>query len=238
MTDIPKQIPYQQSTAGQLHATVVEYGFAKITGVFSGDEVTRLSDLINEIMVDPNIGADLVWRSSGMDGKGVVQRISRINLLSAAVSETFVHSRQLSIIGSQIFDTSVDRIHIADGRDGSDGIVLVVKDPRNVTDHKNLRWHRDDKFTCHLAINPFVNVGLYLDSSDASRGALIVIPRSHGGAFDYGVDETIVEVPEQVCVPAEPGDVIVHDAHLLHRSGPHYVQGQVRRVIYANLYTR
>ena len=236
--DVPAPVPFRASSSEQLRSTFSEHGFARITGTFSAAEVERLRDVVDDLMANPPDVDNLTWRSVATGGGSIVQRISRANLFSASVAAEFLHAKQLSTIGSWIFNVSPERVHIADGTEGSDGIVFVIKDPRNQSVHRDLRWHRDERFTRQLPINPFVNCGLYLDPSDVSRGGLIVLPRSHPLSHCDAVEETILEVSGQVCVSAEPGDVVVHGADVWHRSGSHFVMGEVRRVIYANLYAR
>jgi ectoine hydroxylase-related dioxygenase (phytanoyl-CoA dioxygenase family) len=234
----PGPLPFNSSSAGLVRSTLAEHGFARVTQVFSPCEVDLLRRAFDELVANPPHQVGLTWRSPATSGESVVQRISRANLFSASIAEQFMSATQLFELGSWIFNVSADQISVANGNEGSDGIVLVIKDSRNQSIHRDLRWHRDTTFSQHLPINPFVNAGLYLDYSDASRGGLLVLPGSHRSTDYDVVQETTVEVPEQVCISAEPGDVVIHNADLWHRSGPHSVQGEVRRVLYANLYAR
>jgi hypothetical protein len=236
--EVPAPLPFHPSSAPQLRSRLAEDGFARITQVFSPDEVERLRRAVDELVTNAPDTGNLTWHSPAVGGGTVVQRISRVNLFSAPIVAGFLGARQLSTLGSWIFDVSLERVRIADGADGSDGIVLVIKDPANESIHRDLRWHRDNTFTQHLPINPFVNCGLYLEPSHASRGGLLVLPGSHCSSRYDEVQETILEMPEQICVSAEPGDVVIHRADVWHRSGPHRVEGEVRRVLYANLYAR
>ena len=75
------------------------------------------------------------------------------------------------------------------------------------------RFHADSD-----AAIPSLSFLAYLESLDATSGALRVVPRSHR-------DQTDVGVLDAVAVATSPGDVIVFDEHLTHGS----VGGVVRR---------
>jgi ectoine hydroxylase-related dioxygenase (phytanoyl-CoA dioxygenase family) len=233
---LPEPLPYGSGSARQLREDLAIHGYARLRNVFPLEEVNHLRHVVDQL-VSTAPESEFVWRSPAELGELVVQRISRANLLSNSVHACFQMSPQLALIGSWVFGVPMADVKIADGLEGSDGVVLVIKHPANQSVHRNLRWHRDDKFTSHLPINPFVNCGLYLDRADSVRGGLLIIPGGHrSDAYDT-IDETTREVPEQVCVAAGPGDVVVHRDDIWHRSGPHEIQGEQRRVLYANIYT-
>lgn len=233
--NLPEPLPYVASIATQLREELTTYGYARLRNVFAQEEVNQLRLAVDEL-VRTAPESEHVWRSPAEHGELVVQRISRANLLSQPIYDRFQTAVQLALIGSWIFDVPIAKVKIADGLEGSDGVVLVIKHPANQSVHRNLRWHRDTKFTHHLPINPFVNCGLYLDPADGLRGGLIVIPGGHRSDGHEAIDETTSEVAGQVCVAAEPGDVVLHRDDIWHRSGPHEIPGELRRVLYANLY--
>lgn len=229
-------ICFSAASAKEARWIINEFGFIRFAHAFSSEEVRRLGDAADALIANPPNAENITWRSPGVEGGSIVQRISRANLFSKTITAKFLNAPQLLLVGSWILDAPEHRVRIATGAEGSDGIVLVIKDPRNQSVHRDLRWHRDDKFTGHLSINPFLNCGLYLDAADASRGGLLVLPGSHKVSSYDGFEETIRELPGQVCVCAQPGDLVVHRADLWHRSGAHKVPGELRRVLYANIY--
>lgn len=222
--------------AQEVRSSLNRFGFVRLSNSFSSEQVDRLRGAVADVVANPPEVSNLTWRSAAIGGRTVVQRISRINLFSEVITQEFLNATKLVTLGSWIFGVPTERVRVATGAEGSDGIVLVIKDPANQSAHRDLRWHRDETFTRHLPINPFVNCGLYLDASDSSRGGLLVLPGSHKSRAHDGLRETTSNPPEQICVPALPGDLVIHRADIWHRSGPHRVHGEVRRVLYANIY--
>ncbi len=236
-TSNQRSVGFDETNAQDLRCMLREFGFARVTGAFANEDVQDLRRAVEELMDSPPGISNLTWRSPAANGGSVIQRISRANLFSQEIAG-FADSSELLKLGSWIFDKPVAQIRIASGTEGSDGIVLVIKDPANQSVHRDLHWHRDETFTSHLPINPFVNCGLYLDSSDSERGGLLVLPGSHRFTTYDALQETIDDSPDEVCVNAQPGDLVVHRADILHRSGPHRIKGEIRRVLYANIYSR
>jgi ectoine hydroxylase-related dioxygenase (phytanoyl-CoA dioxygenase family) len=85
-------------------------------------------------------------------------------------------------------------------------------------------WHQD---MVNGRSAPCLSMGIYLDDADAGEGALRFIPGSHLRS------EPICELARMpaVEVPAEAGDVIIHDMMTAHSSEPMDGNG-LRRVIY------
>lgn len=215
---------------------VAVHGFCRVLDAFPEDEIAALREALDALLAAPPTEPGLVWRSPAVDGGTVVQRISRSNLFAPRISHGVVKATQLARIGNWIYGGRPDDIAVATGLEGSDGVVAVIKDPRNASEHAELRWHRDDTFTRHLDINPFVNCGIYLDTSDGQSGALIVVPR--GRPFPPTSEETVDAVPGQHLVEAKPGDVVVHAADVWHRSGRAIPGAHRRRVIFGNVFMR
>lgn len=230
-------VDFNTAGAGALvRRSVAAHGFCRIRDAFTGDDLAALRDALNGLVAEPPTEQGLVWRSPMVDGGLVIQRISRANLFAPTIWQAVVDSVQLARIGSWIFGGSPEDIAVATGLEGSDGVVAVIKDPRNASEHAALRWHRDDTFTPHLNINPFVNCGIYLDSSDAQSGALIVVPRDCLFPKDSG--ESLDTVAHQQFIEAAAGDVVVHAADVWHRSGRSEPAGRLRRVVYGNVFKR
>jgi hypothetical protein len=233
-----KALRFDEARADLLRFNLEQHGFVRVVGVIPSSTVERLRRAVDDLATNAPAESDLVWRSPGSDGGLVVQRISRANTLSVEIAHVLLAMPELRELASWLLDVPVARVGLADGSEGSDGIVLVIKDPANASVHRDLRWHRDDTFTQHLAINPFLNCGVYLDRADVSRGGLLIVPGSHLDGGHFPGDETIEAVVGEVCVEADPGDVVVHRSDVWHRSGPHEVGGERRRVLYANAFVK
>jgi phytanoyl-CoA hydroxylase len=76
-------------------------------------------------------------------------------------------------------------------------------------------WHRDRE---QVPPGRAVNLSLYLHTSDTATGCLEVVPASQG--LEPGIDVETWRTSRAVTrVPAEAGDVTVHDVRLVHGSG-------------------
>lgn len=95
--------------------------------------------------------------------------------------------------------------------------------------------HRDTRLDARV-FDPghvFFNADIYLDRATPETGCLKVLPGSHRiedarPLVAQGLDN----LPGLVDVPMEPGDVLFHDAMLLHGSLPTAAESPLRRVLY------
>lgn len=237
VTAIPcARLPLASRAVEQFHDDCSQYGVVRVADAIPPFVLNQLREAVTKLVAAPPLEGNVTWQSPAESGRMVVQRITRANMFSPVIHALVAQSCLLRTLGAFALGVPTSSTRIANGSEGSDGIVLVIKDPDNVTVHRQLRWHRDDTFTRHLPINPFVNCGIYLDSADERRGGLLVIPGSHKRAGTAPFEETTRRVSGQVCVAAQPGDVIIHRAELWHRSGSHLIAGEIRRVLYANVY--
>lgn len=227
---------HADGAAALVRENLAAHGFCRVCKAFTESDIAVLRDGLDELLAAPPTEQGLTWKSPAIRGGTVIQRISRSNLFSRYISEGVVEASQLAQIGSWIYGGEPDDIAVATGLEGSDGVVAVIKDPRNASEHAQLRWHRDDTFTGHLNINPFVNCGIYLDSSDARSGALLVVPRAR--PFPSASQESADVVAHQLMIEADAGDVVVHASDVWHRSGPAAPDAQRRRVVYGNVFRR
>lgn len=211
-------------------------GYVRVKHAVSMEDVARLRQEIGYVVtIAGQLPEGLVWYSPAVNGGQIIQRISRINQYSNFI-HNFGNTHQILLaVTKSLFD--VEQVRYADGSEGSDGSVLVIKDPANASEHKDLRWHRDAKFTQHLPINPFVNLGVYLDDAGPELGGLVVLPTSHRiPLFNPSLEETTEHHPDEVCVEANACDIVIHSSEIWHCSRAHSVATQVRRVLYFNFH--
>jgi hypothetical protein len=95
-------------------------------------------------------------------------------------------------------------------------------------------WHTD--YRPHTTPAPrlpaapaVITVLVYLDAASADTGPLFVVPGSHAQARQP--DHTHEELPGQVAVHVEAGQVVLMNAALWHRGGPNRSPDQVRRLV-------
>jgi ectoine hydroxylase-related dioxygenase (phytanoyl-CoA dioxygenase family) len=211
-------------------------GYVKVERCFEPVEIAALRRESHRLCTETKeLPPEIVWFSPAVDGGCIVQRISRTNWFSPLIQRFGAeHSAMRSICASLL---QTESVQFADGHEGSDGTVLVVKDARNASEHRKLRWHRDNHFTGHLPIDPFLNAGIYLDDSDADRGCLVVIPESHRVSnFDQELCETTTYHAGELNVCAQAGDLVIHHSALWHRSGAFTLPSGVRRILYFNYF--
>ncbi len=85
-------------------------------------------------------------------------------------------------------------------------------------------WHRD---VLYMKANRFINVGVYLDDSNAGDGCFRYVPNSHK---EYSNKNT----SNWMEITAKAGDVIIHDMRLLHSSPEKQTSG-ARKTIYIEM---
>src|SRR5687767_7857317 len=102
-------------------------GFARVPAVFDERDVSYLGKEVDDVVgaLAPDEG--LVWRSRAKGGGTVVQRVTRANLFSATL-QALCDSPILLELGALSLGVAPQRVRIASGIEGSDGMVLVIKD--------------------------------------------------------------------------------------------------------------
>lgn len=88
---------------------------------------------------------------------------------------------------------------------------MVVKTPGVA----GIPWHRDRTDVAPLTA---LNLSVFLDRATADNGCFEAVPGSHLLPDGIDVEQTRAAVPV-VAIPAEPGDVLIHDVRLVHGSG-------------------
>jgi hypothetical protein len=227
---------FKFSSLAGMEDRFADVGYVRVRRVMPIEEVENLRAAIESVIQNSdNLAEGLVWISPSSRSDYIIQRISRINQYSRIIDDTGKSHPRLLKIASLLFGGAT--VRAADGFEGSDGSVLVIKHPDNASEHRELRWHRDVKFTQHLPINPFINLGIYLDDCPAGSGQLVVLPKSHRlENFNPLLEETTLFHPGELGIPARVGDVVVHSSELWHCSHAHLRPGYQRRVLYFNYY--
>ncbi len=211
-------------------------GYLRVRDVISIGEVEVIRGEVERVIRKADqLPKDLVWFSPSIHDGYIVQRISRINRYSHVIDNIGNSHTRLHSIASRLLGST--NVRYANGSEGSDGSVLVIKHSDNASEHRELRWHRDDKFTQHLSINPFINLGIYLDDCTTGSGNLVVLPKSHRlRNFEGRLEETTSFHAGELSIQARTGDVVVHASDLWHCSRSQKHEGRQRRVLYFNYY--
>ena len=95
-------------------------------------------------------------------------------------------------------------------------------------------WHTD--FRPHISPRPrlthapaVVTLLIYLDKADATTGQLYVVPGSHDRPEQPGAIDA--DIPEQLALTIEPGQVVLMNAATWHRGGPNISRDRQRRLV-------
>ena len=96
--------------------------------------------------------------------------------------------------------------------------------------HPVVKWHQDAP---HSRNYPYLNVGIYLDDANLNDGCLSFVPKTQFEIQDLFELETKYgwNPPQVIQQPAKAGDILIHDAMVLHSSAPKRSEG-TRRTIY------
>jgi hypothetical protein len=213
-------------------------GFVHIRGAIGDSLLSRLKHAYEEIVgaVAAADAPDISYSPSARGGQ-LVQRFYRLNS-RPPFRDAFgdIQPTMLTIARGLLGD---DARMVPDGEGGGTGTVMIVKHTDDVGPHNWLPWHSDGAFTRHLPIFPYINAGLYLDDSDASKGCLVVVPHSQR---DFAPSDELgngcAELADEVQIEARAGDIVVHSSEIWHCSRTSTAPGAIRRVLYVNFTQR
>ncbi|MCU0274901.1 MAG: phytanoyl-CoA dioxygenase family protein, partial [Acidimicrobiales bacterium] len=114
--------------------------------------------------------------------------------------------------------------------DCGNGHFAVLKRPGASGGLTDLPWHLDCGLGGHTLLCPGLHIGIQLTASEPGVGAFAVLAGSHASSVRRGaIDEETWPV---VVVHTRPGDVTIHDPHLMHAAPPPQGGGGGRRTLY------
>lgn len=101
---------------------------------------------------------------------------------------------------------------------------MIVKMPRVAA---RVPWHRD-----RTSVPPHTvcNLSLFLDDSTTANGCLEFVPRSHLSPAEVDGDEVLQRGPVRA-VPAQAGDVLIHDVRVVHGSRTNETESFRRSIV-------
>ncbi|MFT5222474.1 MAG: phytanoyl-CoA hydroxylase [Glaciecola sp.] len=202
-----------------------EQGFVKLSGVLDADELEALqtetrAQIDAGPLREPHGDFRLKQLPDGRDAFFRIQFLADKQMINDSLLQVMGHPRILELSETII------------GPDwGLYGSAMVFKGEDGGA---AIEAHRDAPLDArHFApSHVYFNVDVYLDRADASSGALWVMPRSQLTEDVRGMVAAGIEQPGFIEVPMEPGDVLFHDAMLLHGSPPTPPGSPLRRVLY------
>jgi hypothetical protein len=200
-------------------------GFVHLRHVFEPSEVLRVSDEVERLVAAARPGDGRSWWATRADGAEVCCRVTYTTLASPTIAalgdDPRVH--RLAELGPPGLVPTLDCL---------DGFAAVLKQPDVVEGLSDLPWHQDCGLGGHPVICPGIQIGIQLDAATAGTGQLHFLAgsqRSSCRPIRPGDQTSPV-----VAVDTEPGDVTVHDPHVLHAAPPPTGSGSGRRALYAS----
>lgn len=208
----------------EIRAFLHETGFAHVAGVFSPDEIARLSDEVETARAAARPDDGRSWWATQADGTEVCCRVIYLG----------AHARTFDELGD---DDRLRRLAALGGaglvaeRDCLDGVSVVIKNPQVSAGLSDLPWHRDCGLGGHPVLCPSVAIGIQLDAATAETGQLHFLAGSHRGSSHPVAPDDEARQPI-VAVDTAPGDVTIHFGDVLHAAPPPTADGPGRRSIY------
>jgi ectoine hydroxylase-related dioxygenase (phytanoyl-CoA dioxygenase family) len=222
--DLARSFRLDEDTDADIARFLHTAGFAVLRGVFAPAEIAAFDGEVRRLRELAKPDDNRSWWATTAEGGEVCCRLTYINERSAALAALHEDARLRRIASwhGEPLTSYPDRL---------DGHTVVVKNSAVVSGLSDLPWHRDCGMGGHPVLCPTLSVGIQLDHADAENGQLWYLAGSHHHTNRIGEVDRHPEWPV-VRVVAEPGDVTVHYAHVLHVAPPPAGSDAHRRTIY------
>ncbi len=201
-----------------------ENGFLYLPGAIPKDSVIKWQRLLENLNRQSfcTFGALSAGKVSFVDDKAN-SPVSRINDLLG-----FYPEEVLELMSHESI------LSIAEAFCGSDVIPLQC-DVLFKYNHaaSEVLWHQDAIFPREY---PYINIGIYLDDSNIDDGCLRLIPGTQNQVQDiFEITQSqATETSNKTDIPANAGDIVIHDLMAVH-SSPAKSKTGVRRTIYIEM---
>ncbi|HSP97204.1 MAG TPA: phytanoyl-CoA dioxygenase family protein [Candidatus Dormibacteraeota bacterium] len=198
-----------------------EAGFALVKGVFRGDEIARLVEIVERRQAQAAPGDGHSWWAKRGDGSPALCRLIYLGLVEPAIAALGddPRLRRLAALAGEPLRVAGDR---------SDGHSVVIKNPGIAEGLSDLPWHRDCGLGGHPLTCPAINIGIQLDAATAASGQLHFAP----GTWRSSCHRADLARAVTVAVDTEPGDCTVHFGDVMHAAPPPTGSGPGRRALY------
>jgi hypothetical protein len=208
----------------ELRAFIEEAGFLHIRGVFTADEMQRISDDMDLAAPTRSPGDGRSWWATTADGAERVVRMQRFNEDSPSAAALLDDERLLAIGAVP----GVEYDHPSVGR--SNPIEALFKPLAVRQGISDVPWHKDCSLGRHSYECCSLTVGISVTGAGPGSGQLRVIAGSHRAlVWPSLFDAAALDLPE-VPLATETGDVTAHLSCTLHMAEP--PTERERRVLY------
>ncbi|GGD66083.1 phytanoyl-CoA dioxygenase family protein [Paenibacillus nasutitermitis] len=182
-----------------------EDGYLLLKGVLSADKVARLNQAVDEILAgEPDALSYNIYNS-----------VERHDEIASLIDEPTVLPLMVELLRHNI------QLHISH---------LTVRKP-NPEDVETptgsfINWHQDGPHPQFPAINGLTSIyyikACYMlsDMSAPNRGNTKIIPRSHNVVYQPDSQNVREQLPDEMQVCGEPGDVFIFPQNLWHAGAP------------------
>lgn len=222
-------------------ARFVADGVVHLPGILPTAWLEHLTGPVDETIADPSITADMTALRAGLGGAGDKAEeggrfLSGVDhWLHDSAFASFATTSPLPAIAGALM--CADRIHLYEDS-------VLVKEPGTV---EATVLHQDLGYF-HLSGERICTCWVPLDPVSVDSGAMVYVRGSHRSGTVYRPNWFVTRDPlpdtegeavptiqpdddRVACIPAEPGDVIVHHAATLHGSGPNRSATTRRRAV-------
>lgn len=200
-------------------------GFVHLRNVFASSELAAVVDEVERLVAGARPGDGRSWWATRADGDEVCCRVTYTTLMSETIAALGddPRVRRLAELGPPGLVPTLDCL---------DGFAAVLKQPDAVEGLADLPWHQDCGLGGHPVICPGIQIGIQLDAASAASGQLHFLAGSQASSCHpiRSGDDTM----PVVAIDTQPGDVTVHDPHVLHAAPPPTGSGPGRRALYAS----
>jgi Phytanoyl-CoA dioxygenase (PhyH) len=209
----------------ELRNFLLKAGYLLVKGVFSRDEILRLTDEVMRIAAQATPGDRQSWWAKNAEGENLLSRLLYLGQKSAAIAALVDDSRIRRF-------AALSEEPVAPVRNRLDSPIAMLKVSGAVSGLADYPWHVDCGLGLHPILCPSIQVGIQLDAMTPESGQLHMLAGSWRYSCRQGPSVSYDNLPV-VALETEPGDCTLHFGHNMHAAPPPLIK-HGRRTIYTS----